>query len=53
MWLERYVLVVPSVWRPASLPLGILELCLLAGFFDSYALTFLRSYGPLFRLRTA
>ena len=41
MWLERYVLVVPSVWHDASLPLGILELCMLAGFFGGYALAFL------------
>ncbi len=41
MWLERYVLVVPSLWQPASLPLGVLELCLLAGFSGSYALAFL------------
>ena len=41
MWLERYVLVVPSLWQPANLPLGILELCLLAGFFGSFALAFL------------
>ncbi len=41
MWLERYVLVVPSLWKPTSLPLGVLELCLLTGFFGSYALAFL------------
>lgn len=41
MWLERYVLVVPSLWQPTSLPLGVLELCLLAGFSGSYALAFL------------
>lgn len=41
MWLERYVLVVPSLWHDASLPLGILELCMLAGFFGGYALAFL------------
>ena len=41
MWLERYVLVVPSVWHDASLPLGVLELCMLAGFFGGYALAFL------------
>ena len=41
MWLERYVLVVPSLWHDTSLPLGILELCMLAGFFGGYALAFL------------
>lgn len=41
MWLERYVLVVPSLWPEASLPLGLLELCILAGFFGGYALAFL------------
>jgi hypothetical protein len=41
MWLERYVLVVPSLWPETSLPLGVLELCMLAGFFGGYALAFL------------
>ncbi len=41
MWLERYILVVPSLWHDTSLPLGILELCMLAGFFGGYALAFL------------
>ena len=52
MWLERYVLVVPSLWHAESLPLGILELCILAGFFGGYALAFLTWVRMFFREET-
>lgn len=39
MWLERYVLVVPSVWRGVTLPLGAIEVLISAGFLAAYALT--------------
>lgn len=40
MWLERCVLVVPSVWHETWLPLGWLELGVLAGFLALFALSF-------------
>ena len=40
MWLERYVLVVPSVWHETWLPLGWLELGILGGFIALFALSF-------------
>lgn len=33
MWLERFLLVVPSVWKAEWMPLGIPELLITAGFF--------------------
>ena len=41
MWLERYILVVPSIWHEPSLPLGWIELGVLVGFFALFTLTFL------------
>ena len=32
MWLERFILVVPSVWKGAGIPLGALEALITAGF---------------------
>lgn len=52
MWLERYVLVVPSLWPEASLPLGIMEVCILAGFFGAYGLAFLTCVRMFFREET-
>ena len=40
MWLERYVLVVPSVWHETWLPLGWPELGILGGFAALFALSF-------------
>ena len=40
MWLERYVLVVPSVWHETWLPLGWPELGVLGGFAALFALPF-------------
>lgn len=45
MWLERYILVVPSVWHEASLPLGWLELGVLGGFAALFALSFRMADG--------
>jgi hypothetical protein len=33
MWLERFLLVVPSIWKNDRLPLGLLELFITLGFF--------------------
>ncbi len=41
MWLERYILVVPSIWHEHSLPLGWIELGVLVGFFALFTLAFL------------
>jgi hypothetical protein len=38
MWLERYVLIVPSLWHTDSLPLGWIELGVTAGFFGACGL---------------
>ena len=38
MWLERYVLVVPSIWQEHWLPLGWIELGVLLGFFALFTL---------------
>lgn len=41
MWLERFLLVVPSLWHQPTFPFGWLEVLILAGFFAAYTLTFL------------
>ena len=41
MWLERYVLVVPSLWHAEGLPLGWIELSITLGFFAATLLTYL------------
>lgn len=41
MWLERYVLIVPSLWRERRLPLGGLEILITLGFFAAMALSYL------------
>lgn len=49
IWLERFVLVVPSVWRGPTLPLGATEILITAGFLAGYALAFLslaRAFPP-------
>lgn len=45
MWLERYVLVVPSVWHEAGLPLGWPELGVLGGFAALFAISFRVAHG--------
>jgi len=32
MWLERFLLVVPTLWKGEGFPFGILEVCMTAGF---------------------
>ncbi len=50
MWLERFILVVPSVWHEDWLPIGPLEILITAGFFGLTALCFvlfLRRVPPI------
>jgi len=58
MWLERFILVAPSLWKGEELPLGLLEVLISAGFLGLMALSldaFLRRVpffpisDPLFR----
>lgn len=58
LWLERFLLVVPSIWKEDNIPLGLLELLITAGYFGIVALCillFLRKFpilpvsDPLFR----
>lgn len=41
LWLERYVLVVPSLWHGQGVPLGWVELGITLGFFGASALSYL------------
>ncbi len=50
MWLERYILVAPSLWHEATLPLGIPELLMTAGVGGLFAwcyLSFLERFPTL------
>ena len=47
IWLERYVLVVPSIWQEDWLPLGWIELGVLLGFFALFTLAF-RAWMKIF-----
>ena len=38
MWLERFLLIVPSIWKTEELPLGIMEILITTGFFGIMAL---------------
>jgi Ni/Fe-hydrogenase subunit HybB-like protein len=58
MWLERFLLVVPSLWKEGYIPLGLMELLITTGFLGVVALCvllFLRRFpilpvsDPLFR----
>jgi len=58
MWLERFILVAPSIWKGEALPLGPMEVLITAGFLGMMALSltfFLRGVpllpisDPLFR----
>lgn len=40
MWLERFLLVVPSLWQEKTLPLGWLEIAITAGFFAAASLSY-------------
>ena len=50
MWLERLLLIAPSLWKGEQLPLGMIELLISAGFFGAMALCvllFLRQFPIL------
>ena len=58
MWLERFILVAPSIWKGQGIPIGLLEVLITAGFFGVMGLSitfFLRRVpllpisDPLFR----
>ncbi len=58
MWLERFVLVAPSLWKQPGVPLGFMEVAITAGFFGAMTWTiviFLKKFpllplsDPLFR----
>lgn len=49
MWLERFLLVVPSVWLDGSLPLGLPEALITAGFAALFLLSLL-AFGRAFPL---
>jgi len=40
MWLEKFLLVVPSIWHEGTLPLGISELLITLGFLSIFVLTY-------------
>jgi Ni/Fe-hydrogenase subunit HybB-like protein len=40
MWIERYILVVPSLWHQAGLPFGWIELLITGGFLAAVALSY-------------
>jgi hypothetical protein len=39
MWLERFMLVAPSIWKGGKLPLGLIELSITSGFVGAAGLT--------------
>ena len=45
LWLERYVLIVPSLWHSDSIPLGWVEIGVTAGFFGAFGLSYLFFLG--------
>jgi len=45
LWLERYVLIVPSLWHSESIPLGWVEIGVTAGFFGAFGLSYLFFLG--------
>ncbi len=42
MWLERFLLVSPSLWKGEQLPLGLLEALVTAGFLSSFIICYTR-----------
>ena len=36
MWLERFILVAPSIWKGEGIPMGLLEVLITAGFFRDH-----------------
>lgn len=51
MWFERYLLVVPSIWREEILPLGWPELVITLGFIALFALSYV-VLGPRYARRS-
>jgi hypothetical protein len=58
MWLERFILVAPSIWKGQGIPIGLLEVLITAGFFGIMGLCIIFFLGrvpllpisdPLFR----
>lgn len=50
MWLERFLLVVPSTWKMKNFPLGLMEVLITGGFIGLFGLTligFFRKSSPL------
>ena len=50
MWLERFLLVTPSIWKEKGFPLGLQEALITAGFLGVWALSvmiFLSKFPPL------
>jgi hypothetical protein len=45
MWLERFVLVAPSLWKGEHLPLGAIEVLMTAGFLAAFVLCYVRVLG--------
>jgi Ni/Fe-hydrogenase subunit HybB-like protein len=43
IWLERFVLVLPATWHDQSVPFGLSELLITAGFFALFVLSYRRS----------
>ncbi len=41
MWIERYMLVVPSLWKDKTVPFGFMEVFITLGFFAGFSLTYL------------
>jgi len=41
MWLERYILVIPSIYHKAGFSFGLTEVLITLGFFSAFCLTFL------------
>lgn len=53
MWLERYVLVVPSLWHAEGFPLGWIELSITLSFLAAMLLTYLAFWRVVPRLSRA
>lgn len=47
IWLERYLLVVPSLWHQGTLPVGWIELFITLGFFAAFAFSYLFFYKEI------
>jgi hypothetical protein len=53
LWLERYLLVVPSLWRGDGLPMGLPELAITAAFLAAFTLSLAAFLDALPRLAAA